>query len=120
MKKITSSCLALLAALASTATLAQVTIPSTAPRAPTPTLPLAPGLYVVVLDGQIRASTPAGTTNFTAGQFGYTASVTKPPVVVPANPALKFTPPATFSATGPAAANNTSGSKSGAVDCVVR
>ena len=79
---------------------------------------LAPGLYVSVIDGAINLSNKGGAQNFSAGQFGYTANVTKPPVLVPANPALKFTPPPTFS-------SSTGGSGSGpnkaaAIDCVVR
>lgn len=86
----------------------------------TPTPPsggLTPGLYVSVIDGAINLSNKGGTQNFSAGQFGYTASTTKAPVVVPNNPGLKFTPPATFTA------NNSTSKSSGtakAVDCEVR
>jgi len=60
-----------------------------------------------------------GTQSFTAGQFGYTSSFTQPPVVVPANPGIRFTPPPSFSSsTG--AQGSTSGGKPGTVDCVVR
>jgi len=86
--------------------------------APTPApATLAPGLYVQVLDGMINLSNPSGTTNFAAGQFGYTASLQQPPVIVPANPGMQFTPPPAFSApsSGGSAAN-----KSGTVDCMVR
>jgi len=80
---------------------------------------LPPGLYVQVLDGRIRVTNPAGTQNFSAGQFGFTANALQPPVVVPANPGLKFTPPPTFSSqTGPQGSSG--GSKTGNVDCVVR
>ncbi len=79
----------------------------------------APGLYVQVLDGLIHVTNPSGTTNFAAGQFGYTASTTKPPVIVPVNPGLQFTPPPQFSqSTGPQ--SSTSPAKSNTVDCVVR
>jgi hypothetical protein len=44
--------------------------------------------------------------------------VTKPPVVVPANPGLKFTPPPTF--TSNSGGGSGGGSKAAAVDCVVR
>jgi hypothetical protein len=74
MKKFTSSCLALLAALVSTAALAQVNTPpltGAAPRAPS--APRCRGLYVSVTDGAISLTTQGGTSNFTAGQFGYTA-----------------------------------------------
>jgi hypothetical protein len=92
--------------------LAQNTPPATKPGG------LPAGLYVSVIDGAINLSNKGGSTNFSAGQFGYTASVTKAPVVVPANPGLKFTPPPTFSTTG----NKTSASsgKSAAIDCEVR
>lgn len=66
--------------------------------APPSTPGLAPGLYVQVIDGLIQLSNPAGSQQFSAGQFGYTPSVRQPPVVVPSNPGLKFTPPPAFSA----------------------
>jgi hypothetical protein len=79
----------------------------------------APGLYVQVIDGLIHVTNPTGTQNFSAGQFGYTASITQPPVVVPKNPGLQFTPPPAFSA--PPSSPGTSGApKSNSVDCVVR
>ena len=79
---------------------------------------LAPGLYVSVIDGAINLSNKGGSQNFSAGQFGYTANVTKPPVVVPSNPGLKFTPPPTFTSNSGGSAGG--GSKAAAVDCVVR
>jgi hypothetical protein len=77
----------------------------------------APGLYVQVLDGLIAVSNTGGTQNFAAGQFGFTASIATPPVIVPANPALQFTPPPAFSAP---AVTPASAQKAGSVDCVVR
>lgn len=122
MKKFTLNSLALLAALVSTGALAQAVIPSSAlpPRSPGAPAP-APGLYVSVLDGQISLSNKGGTSNFTAGQFGYTASPVQPPVIVPVNPGLKFTPPVQFvkPASTPAGATTVAG-RSNAVDCVVR
>ena len=92
--------------------LAQVTLPS-------PTAARAPGLYVQVLDGLIHVTNPAGTTNFAAGQFGFTPSFKQPPVVLPANPGIQFTPPPAFSqSTGPSATN--APTKSNTVDCEVR
>ena len=114
MKKFTSISLALLAALASTAALAQSTL-----VLPSPIGARAPGLYVSVLDGMIKVTNPSGTSNFAAGQFGYTASLSTPPVVIPANPALKFTPPPTFVSQNSSTGATTS-SKAAAVDCVVR
>jgi hypothetical protein len=121
MKKITSSCLALLAALGSTAALAQVNIPLPAgvtPKPPgAPTLP--PGLYVSVIDGLIKVTNPGGTSNFTAGQFGYTATRTQPPVLVPKNPAIQFAPPPAFSSNKPPS-NTGASNKAATVDCEVR
>lgn len=82
---------------------------------------LQPGLYVQVIDGMINLSNRGGSQNFSAGQFGYTASIIKPPVVIPANPGLQFTPPPAFSSSqsGPGSAGSTS-TKSKDVDCIVR
>lgn len=89
------------------------------PRAPLPTgAATAPGLYVQVIDGLINLSNKGGTQNFAAGQFGYTASPSNPPVLVPANPGIKFTPPPTFSQTS--APGVGSSNKADAIDCVVR
>jgi hypothetical protein len=84
---------------------------------------LPPGLYVQVLDGMVTLNNRGGTSNFAAGQFGYTPSVTSPPVMVPTNPGLKFTPPPVFSSSTPSAgssASATGSGKSSAVDCEVR
>ena len=78
-----------------------------------------PGLYVQVLDGAIHLSNGGGTQTFAAGQFGYTANFQQPPVIVPTNPGLQFSPPPAFSHTTTSAAP-TSGSKTGTVDCEVR
>ena len=92
--------------------LAQLTLPS-------PTGARAPGLYVQVLDGLIHVTNPAGTQNFAAGQFGYTASPVQPPVMVPKNPGILFTPPPAFqSSTAPQ--SSSSSSKPKTVDCEVR
>lgn len=90
--------------------------------AASPTAPTAatrpPGLYVQVIDGIINVTNTAGSQNFAAGQFGYTRSVVQPPVVIPSNPGLQFTPPPVFnSSTVPS--TNTS-AKSNNVDCEVR
>jgi FecR protein len=80
---------------------------------------LNPGLYVQVLDGAIHVTNGGGTQNFTAGQFGFTPSFQQPPVILPTNPGMQFTPPPSFSSTtGSQGAAN--GSKPGDVDCVVR
>ncbi len=80
---------------------------------------LAPGLYVHVIDGIINLSNRGGTQSFSAGQFGYTASFVQPPVIVPANPGIRFTPPPAFSSSS-APSSGSSGSKPKTVDCEVR
>jgi FecR protein len=80
---------------------------------------LNPGLYVQVLDGAINLTNGGGTQNFTAGQFGFTPSFQQPPVILPANPGLQFTPPPSFTSTT-GAAGGTSAAKPGNVDCQVR
>jgi hypothetical protein len=87
------------------------------PKPPASALP--PGLYVHVIDGLILVSNPAGVSSFAPGQFGFTPSLKQAPIVLPANPGIKFTPPPAFVSTsvtgGPAASG-----KSNAVDCEVR
>jgi hypothetical protein len=80
---------------------------------------LAPGLYVHVIDGIINLSNRGGVQSFSAGQFGFTASFVKPPVIVPTNPGIQFTPPPAFQASQAADTNKTP-PKSNAVDCEVR
>jgi hypothetical protein len=80
---------------------------------------LNPGLYVQVLDGAIHVSNGGGTQNFTAGQFGFTPGFQQPPVILPSNPGMQFTPPPSFSSTT-GAAGGSSASKPGDVDCEVR
>jgi hypothetical protein len=58
---------------------------------------LAPGLYVSVIDGAINLSNKGGSQNFSAGQFGFTANMRQPPVILPANPGIQFRPPPAFS-----------------------
>jgi hypothetical protein len=81
---------------------------------------LNPGLYVQVLDGMIHVSNGGGSTTFSAGQFGYTANNQQPPVLVPVNPGIRFTPPAAFSAPTTSQSGSGTSPKSGTVDCVVR
>jgi hypothetical protein len=80
---------------------------------------LNPGLYVQVLDGMINVSNGGGTQNFTAGQFGFTPGFQQPPVILPTNPGMQFTPPPSFSSTT-GSANGSTGGKPGDVDCIVR
>ena len=87
--------------------------------APVPQQPaLPPGLYVQVTDGMINVSNPAGSRDFSAGQFGYTPSLTQPLVPLPLNPGLPFTPPPVFYSSAPSTA--TGPVKSSNVDCLVR
>ncbi|MBY0556023.1 MAG: FecR family protein [Burkholderiaceae bacterium] len=79
----------------------------------------APGLYVQVLDGLIHVTNPSGTSNFSPGQFGYTPNFRQPPVLLPVNPGIPFTPPPAFSqSSGPNASSTPN--KSNVVDCEVR
>ena len=47
----------------------------------------------------INVSNAGGSQNFAAGQFGFTPSFQQPPVILPANPGMQFTPPPSFSST---------------------
>ena len=117
MKKFISS-LALLAALVSTAALAQPTPLGAIPRS-SPSPALAPGLYVHVIDGLVNLSNQGGTTSFAPGQFGFTPTITQPPALLPRTPPLMLPLPVAFM--GPSASNGaTGGNKAAAIDCVVR
>jgi hypothetical protein len=85
-----------------------------------PTVGLQPGLHVFVIDGMIQLNNGSGSNTFTAGQFGYVRNTISPPILVPANPALKFTPPPTFAQISAPGPNNTSPPKPDAIDCEVR
>lgn len=94
-------------------------------QGPVPPVPggvRAPGLYVQVLDGLITVSNGGGTSNFSAGQFGFTPSFKTPPVLLPSNPGMQFTPPPQFSQTASNASNGSSsaGGNKSSVDCEVR
>ena len=93
-------------------TVAQLLPPPGAPRTGLP-----PGLYVHVIDGSINLSNKGGSQNFAAGQFGYTPSPIQPPVIVPRNPVIQFTPPPAFSAPPN---SSSGGGKPQTVDCEVR
>jgi hypothetical protein len=75
---------------------------------------------VQVLDGLIHLSNGGGSQSFAAGQFGYTASFVKPPIVLPANPGMQFTPPPSFSSSNVQSGTSSSSGKSSSVDCEVR
>ena len=100
--------------IGSAATQGKTSAPGTTPGLP-------PGLHVQVSDGMIVVTNQGGALNFAAGQFGFVPNMTQPPVIVPANPGLQFTPPPTFNATVPgASAPGPAGSDANQVDCEVR
>ena len=80
---------------------------------------LAPGLYVQVIDGAINLTNKAGSQVFAAGQFGYVPSLNQPPVIVPKNPGLQFTPPPAFNSLSSGAAPFSIG-RDGGASCEVR
>lgn len=96
-------------------------VPSSTPSAPPPhsilAAGLAPGLHVFVSDGAIVLNNGGGSLNFSAGQFGFTGNSSTPPVIVPSNPGLKFTPPPAFS---PVSSGTSPGNVLDTVDCEVR
>ncbi|WP_288379857.1 FecR family protein [uncultured Massilia sp.] len=98
-------------------------VDATAPQATPGPSALPPGLHLSVSDGAIVVSNPGGSLGFAAGQFGYVPGPTQPPVIVPTNPGIQFTPPPAFG-NGPGA--GTEGApggvppKSAQVDCEVR
>ncbi|MGH8806610.1 MAG: FecR family protein [Noviherbaspirillum sp.] len=97
--------------------LAQLAGPRSPPGAPNMR---APGLYVLVLDGMIHLSNSGGSQSFSAGQFGYTPSFQQPPVIVPTNPGIQFTPPPAFSSTTAKQGGTGGTPSSNNVDCEVR
>lgn len=81
---------------------------------------LPPGLHLQVTDGAIVVTNNGGSQGFQAGQFGYVPSVNQPPVIVPNNPGIQFTPPPAFNV-GSGGPTASSGSGQGnATDCIVR
>ncbi|NNG22375.1 FecR family protein [Telluria aromaticivorans] len=95
------------------------------PAAPQGKLPsasgLPPGLHVQVSDGMIVVTNSGGALNFAAGQFGFVPNMTQPPVIVPNNPGLQFTPPPAFN-TSLTGANGSGPARPdpNQVDCEVR
>lgn len=79
----------------------QVRVHASSREVPTPIVPgIAPGLYVQVLDGTITLTNSGGGPKiFSPGQFGFTPSLTVPPIVLPTNPGIKFNPPPIFNST---------------------
>lgn len=99
---------------------AQYVGPPTAGQVPAAGPALPPGLHVFVIDGAIALSNPGGSQNFAAGQFGFVRNNITPPVIVPNNPGLNFTPPPVFNSTPVAGDAATGPQKTQAVDCEVR
>jgi hypothetical protein len=75
------------------------------------------GLHVQVIDGVINLTNKGGSQSFSAGQFGYVASFARPPVIVPANPGIQFTPPPSFLA--PSGLPGAGVGKAGALACTI-
>jgi len=57
---------------------------------------IADGLHIDVTAGSVMVANQAGSQQINTGQFGYVQSQNAPPIIVPANPGIKFTPPPTF------------------------
>jgi hypothetical protein len=95
--------------------------PTPGPASPGLVPDLAPGLHVAVLDGMIVVSNAGGSQNFPAGQFGFVPNMNQPPIILPRNPGLQFTPPPLFNANpgGPLASQGAA-AQHGGVDCIVR
>lgn len=87
---------------------------------PTGTMPRPPGLYVQVLDGMINLTNNGGSQNFGSGQFGFTPSFRQPPVILPTNPGMQFSPPPSFSSSAGPTGGAGNSDKPNAVDCEVR
>lgn len=92
--------------------------PSSPASAPV-TGPRTSGLYVQVLDGTILMANPGGSQTMSTGQFGYVGAAATPPVMLPQNPGLIYTPPPTFQPPG-AGSRPPVASNVGAVFCEVR
>jgi len=58
--------------------------------------PPADGLHLDVANGEIVASNPGGSLNFTIGQFGYVGGPNTPPVLVPPTEGIRVTIPPGF------------------------
>lgn len=76
-----------------------------------------PGLYVNVIDGVINLTNQGGSQNFAAGQFGFVPNLTQPPVTIPPNPGVQFTPPPSFQA--PSGLPGAGVGKAGALACTI-
>ena len=72
------------------------------------------GLYFFIAAGSISVSNSGGAQTFSAGQYAYVANATSMPIILPKNPGIDFTLPASV--------GNTSKESGGSKDsgCVVR
>ncbi len=95
------------------ASLPSVLLPSAPPT-------LAPGLHLQVTDGAIIVTNSGGSLGFQAGQFGFVPSVNQPPVIVPPNPGIQFTPPPSFNTGSGGPTASTGPGQGQATDCIVR
>ncbi|GAB3548596.1 hypothetical protein GCM10027343_29180 [Noviherbaspirillum agri] len=80
----------------------------------------APGLYVQVVDGAIVLRNNGGSHDFSAGQFGFSPSITQAPILLPADPGIQFTPPPGLSSTSGPQGSTGSAKTAPDVDCEVR
>ncbi|MFM0645976.1 FecR domain-containing protein [Paraburkholderia bryophila] len=78
------------------------------------------GLYVDVSQGAVMVANSGGQQVFQVGQFGYVASSTTPPIVLPPSQGVPVTMPLSISKNAPAAAGGATGTAAGGVDCVVQ
>jgi hypothetical protein len=74
------------------------------------------GLYVDVSQGAVLVANGGGQQIFQVGQFGYVASATTPPVVLPPAQGVPVTMPLSISRNAPA----NSSAAAGGVDCIVQ
>jgi hypothetical protein len=79
-----------------------------------------PGLYLEVIDGLVFLTNPAGTQDYSAGQFGYVPNLNTPPIIVPQNPGMEFNPPPAFNSSQGGGADPTASSGGSGIDCQVR
>jgi hypothetical protein len=54
------------------------------------------GLYLFVMEGIINVSNSAGSQDISAGQYAYVATATSKPTILPGNPGIDFTLPASM------------------------
>ena len=92
--------------------------PGFRPAGAAPEAGLKPGLHIQVIDGLINVTNKGGSQNFAAGQFGFTPNFNQPPIVVPPNPGVQFTPPPAFSAP-PLQGGAMGVGKSGGLECTI-